>query len=182
MSSAVLIGDFKKAESLEVGELLMRLILPAHDFSLDWRRYSLVSNYVAEYSAYHFDQKDRAENLISSVLYELVEYLASSSRRESKIDIQFFSVKGWLLFEVAASIPPEEVSILKEALTELQQADLGVYYQELLSSDLEMLSNKKKLGMAMIAHDYHAQISALLDEQGGTAVLRTLLSEEEIYR
>jgi hypothetical protein len=101
----VIVGNFQESEQLQDGHLLARLTLPARDLQLDWRRFSLVANYLAEYSAYHFEQKDRAENLISSVFYELIERLASSSRREARLEIRFSAFAGWLLFELHSSFP-----------------------------------------------------------------------------
>lgn len=181
MSAPVTIGDFKEADRLPNSLLLVRLILPANDFLLDWRRYGLVANYLAEYSAYHFGQKDRAENLISSVFYELLERLAASSRREAKLDIKLVCAAEWLLFELGSSLPSEEVARLKELLAELQGGGLDEYFQRLIGSDLESESNRKKLGVAMIAHDYHARLSGQLDQGDGSVVLRALLAEKEIY-
>jgi hypothetical protein len=180
LSAAVTIGDYQKTEELKGGLLLARLIVPANDFQLDWRRFSLVANYLAEYSAYHFEQKDRAENLISTVFYELIERLAATSRRDARLDIRFSAAAGWLLFELRSSFAAEELTRLRELLGELQAEDGEGYYQRLLAADLETEANRRKLGLAMVAHDYHARLSGLLDAADGSVLLRALVSEEEI--
>lgn len=180
MSSAVTVGNFQEIEQLQDGHLLARLTLPAQDLQLDWRRFSLVANYLAEYSAYHFEQKDRAENLISSVFYELIERLASSSRREARLDIRFSAFAGWLLFELRSSFPAEELVKLRELLVELQGGDQEAYYRRLLAADLEAEANRRKLGLAMVAHDYQARLSGQLDSGDGSVVLRALVGEQEI--
>ena len=180
MSSAVTIGNFQETELLKDGRLLARLTLPAHDLQLDWRRFSLVANYLAEYSAYHFEQKDRAENLISSVFYELIEGLGSSCRREASLDIRFTAFAGWLLFELRSSFPAEELSRFRELLVELQGGDQEGYYRRLLAADLETEANRRKLGLAMVAHDYQARLSGLLDAGDGSLVLRALVGEQEM--
>jgi hypothetical protein len=176
----VTVGNFQEPEQLQDGRLLARLTLPAHDLQLDWRRFSLVANYLAEYSAYHFEQKDRAENLISSVFYELIERLGSSSRREARLDIRFSAFAGWLLFELRSSFAAEELAHLRELLVELQDGDREEYYRDLLAADLEAEANRRKLGLAMVAHDYHARLSGLLDSGDGSLVLRALVREQEI--
>ncbi len=180
MSAAVTIGDFLQTENLQGGRLLARLTLPANDFRLDWRRYSLVANYLAEYSAYFFEQKDRAENLISTVFYELIERLAPCSRKEARLDLRFSAAAGWLLFELASSFPAEEVAGLRSLLAELLESDVAGYYGRLLASDLETEANRRKLGLALVAHDYRARLSGVLDEAEGSVRLRALVSEEEI--
>ena len=180
MSAPVTIGDFRQTENLQGGRQLARLTLPANDFQLDWRRYSLVANYLAEYSAYFFEQKDRAENLISSVFYELIERLASCSRKEARLDIRFTAASGWLLFELASSFPAEEVASLRQLLGEILGSDVAGYYSRLLASDLETEANRRKLGLAMVAHDYQARLSGVLDDADGSVTLRALVSEGEI--
>jgi hypothetical protein len=180
LSQAVTVGNFRETEELQGGRLLARLTLPAHDFQLDWRRFSLVANYLAEYSAYHYEQKDRAENLISSIFYELLERLASGSRRDARLDIRFSSFAGFLLFELRSSFPNEELARLRELLAELQASDREGYFRRLLAADLETEVNRRKLGLAMVAHDYHARLSGLLDAGDGSVVLRALVGEEEI--
>jgi hypothetical protein len=180
LSSALTVGNFQESEKLRDGQQLARLSLPAHDLQLDWRRFSLVANYLAEYSAYHFEQKDRAENLISTVFYELIERLASSSRREARLEIRFSAFAGWLLFELRSSLPAEELGRLRELLGELQAGDQEAYYRRLLAADLEAEANRRKLGLAMVAHDYQARLSGQLDAGDGSVVLRALVGEQEI--
>jgi hypothetical protein len=180
LSAAVTIGNLRESENLQGGKQLARLSLPAGDFHLDWRRYSLVANYLAEYSAYFFEQKDRAENLISTVFYELIERLASCSRGEARLDIRFSAASGWLLFELATSFPAGEVASLRTLLEELLGSDVAGYYGRLLASDLETETNRRKLGLAMVAHDYQARLSGTLDEADGSVTLRALVSEQEI--
>jgi hypothetical protein len=155
-------------------------VLPVNDFLLDTRRYNLVSNYIAEYSSYHFEHKDKAENLISSVFYELIEYLVSSSHGSSKVDIQFSTSDEWLIFELSSKMSSDEFLRFKELLLEINNKDLESYYREILESDMEQGSLQRKMGMVMIAHDYHAQISATIDEEEGSAILRAFVRREEI--
>jgi hypothetical protein len=174
-----MIGEFRLPESGEVFSH-MRIVIPAADFTLDWRRYNLVSNYIAEYSSYHFEQKDKAENLISTVFYELIGYLSSTSKNGSILDIRFSTVEQWLVFEISATLETGEIVSFKELLTEINRSDLDDYYKSVLEEDMEEPHLQKKLGMAMIAHDYRAQLTASLHEENGNATVRALVRQEEI--
>jgi hypothetical protein len=158
----------------------IRLVLPVNDFLLDTRRYNLVSNYIAEYSSYHFEHKDRAENLISSVFYELLEYLVSSSHGSSKVDIRFSTSDEWLIFELSSRISSDALVQFKELLSEINEKDLESYYRAILESDDTAASLQRKMGMVMIAHDYHAQVTATLDEDEGSTFLQAFVKREEI--
>jgi hypothetical protein len=179
LSSTEVIGNFDSPEPEDLRTHL-RLTVPVKDFALDLRRYNLISNYVAEYSAYYFEHKDRAENLISSVLYELVEHLTAGSRHEARLDIQLCSTSQWLLFDLSSSFSREALQKLRETLGQLMSPDLDSYYTSLLEEDAEATAGRRVLGLAMIAHDYHAQLSASMRADTGAVTLRTRIGREEI--
>jgi hypothetical protein len=179
LSSTELIGSFNQPEDKKALSHL-RLVVPVKDFSLDWRRYNLVANYLAEYSAYHFEHKDKAENLISSVFYELIEKMVAASRHEAKLDMQFCTAGQWLVFDLSSSFPKEGIRGLADTLKELLEADIDAYYTALLQDDLDKPAVRRVLGLAMVAHDYRARLSASLEADTGAVTLRARISQEEI--
>lgn len=178
MSATEVIGNFD-APDLKDRRTHVRLTVPVKDFALDLRRYNLVSNYVAEYGAYYFEHKDRAENLISSVLYELVEHLSAASRHEARLDIQFATGGRSMLFDLSSSLSREALRGFRQTLTELLKADLDSYYTSLLEQEAEA-DARRVLGLAMIAHDYHGEFSASIQADSGAVTLRTRIGREEI--
>jgi hypothetical protein len=179
LSSTELIGSFDQPEDKNALSHL-RLVVPVKDFSLDWRRYNLVANYLAEYSAYHFEHKDKAENLISSVFYELIEHMVAASRHEARLDMQLCTAGTWLVFDVSSSFPRDGIQRLAGTLQELREADIDAYYTALLENDLDKPSVRRDLGLAMVAHDYRARLAAALDTDTGAVTLRARISQEEI--
>jgi hypothetical protein len=178
LSAVKVIGEF---EGAAVGAApYVRLVVPASDFALDWRRYNLVANYIAEYSAYRFEPKDAAENLISSVFYELIEYMAGCSRREAKLDVRLYASDRLLRFDLASSFAREEAAQLEAFLREMLRQDLDELYRGLLTAELDSAAGRRELGLTMVAHDYHAGISAAIDEDSGGVTLRALVRREEI--
>ena len=173
------IGDYAKLDPKNIKPHI-RLNLPVHDFTLDLRRCNLVANYIAEYVSYYFEQKDRAENLVSSVFYELIEHLVSKALDDTAVDIGFSTVGEWLVFEISFFLPSEERRGLEELLGEINKKDIDAYYLEALESGLENARPKNAMGMIMIAHDYRAQLSALLQEGGEPSVVRAYIRQEEI--
>ena len=179
MSSTQHIGGFDQPDDRSAVQHL-RLVVPVKDFSLDWRRYNLVANYLAEYSAYHFEHKDKAENLISTVFYELIEQMVAASRHEARLDLQFCTAGSWLLFDLSSSFPREGIQRLSETLAELLHGDIEAYYTALLEDDLDKPSVRRVLGLAMVAHDYRAQLSAAVETDSGSVTLRARVGQEEI--
>jgi hypothetical protein len=179
LGSKELIGDFNLPEDEGVQPHL-QLTVPVKDFSLDWRRYNLISNYLAEYSAYQFEHKDKAENLISSLFYELIEHMVSASQMDASLHIKFFIVEGWMLFELSSSFPDEELNNITEILNELLSTNIDSYYSNLLEGDLDKPENKRILGLAMLVHDYNTRLSASKEADTGAVILRARVRQEEI--
>jgi hypothetical protein len=179
LSATETIGNFNTPE-LGKAVSLLRLTVPVKDFSSDWRRYNLVANYLAEYSAYRFQHKDKAENLISSVFYELIEHMVAISRHEAKLDIRFCTGGGSMLFELTSSLSADALQRLTENLNELLQTDIDHYYLGLLEQDMEQPGIRRIFGLVMIAHDYHARLSASVEAETGSVTLRTCIAEGEI--
>ena len=179
MCPSHVVGDFEELGTKKV-QPRVRVVLPVQDFTLDWRRCNLIANYMAEYASYFFEQKDRAENLISSVFYELIEHLALCARETSSIEVAFSTAEGWLVFEIGLSMPSEQASCFKELLERIHASDLDSFYMELLEAGADSDKPEKRMGMVMIAHDYRAHLSALLHGEGKLSTVRALVRQEEI--
>ncbi len=177
MSAVKVVGEFEQAAGAAP---YIRLVVPVSDFALDGRRFNLVSNYIAEYSAYRFESKDAAENLISSIFYELIEYMAGCSRNEARLDIRLYASDLLLRFDLTSSFTREGAAHLEGFLRQMLSLDLGELYRGLLTAELDSAADRRELGLTMVAHDYHAGISAAIDEDDGGVTLRALVRKEEI--
>jgi hypothetical protein len=168
-------GDTQTASSAR----RIDLRVPARDFSRDWRRYNLVANYVAEYASYFFEHKDRAENVISSVLYELLEHMAGISREDAEIALRLVAREGRLIFEIATSgASYETLGPHQELVAGLARGDLTQVYRRLLESEAEGEGHPGELGLAMLAHDYGAELSTTVDPAGAVTLSATIGQEE----
>jgi hypothetical protein len=156
------------------------LTLPARDFALDWRRFNLVANYVAEYASYNYEHKDRAENVISSVFYELLEHMAAISREDALLALRLGAEDGRLLFEIASTgVEPPSRERHEQLVGELHRGDLDSWYREILEAEPDSGGAGGKLGLALLAHDYHADISTQSGDSGAV-ILRAALGQEEM--
>ena len=155
------------------------LRLQARDFSRDWRRYNLVANYVAEYASYFFEHKDRAENVISSVLYELLEYMVGMSLEGSELALGLVAKDGRLLFEIETSAATHEgFGQHRELLAEIARGDLDDLYRRMLISESEGPGSRGSLGIAMLAHDYRVEFSTRMDPAGSVAMSASIGQDE----
>jgi hypothetical protein len=156
------------------------MTLPARDFVSDWRRYNLVANYIAEYVSYFFEHRDRAENVISSVFYELLEHMATISREDARLAARLLTEGDRVIFEISSSsLKPEALESHRSLLSALGSGDVDALYQQLLESPSEEPRPQGELGLTMLAHDYRAKLSTT-EDSAGTVTLHVNLSLEEL--
>jgi hypothetical protein len=156
------------------------LTLPARDFSLDWRRYNLVANYIAEYASYYYEHKDRAENVISSVFYELLEHMATISREDADLALRLASEDGRVLFEIASSgVDPQARARHEELVAGLGREGLEAGYKRILEDESDAEDHRGKLSLVLLAHDYHAEISTRAGASG-SVVLQAAVAQDEM--
>jgi hypothetical protein len=155
------------------------LSLPARDFSRDWRRYNLVANYIAEYASYFFEHRDRAENVISSVFYELLEHMARISRDDARLELGLLTEDGRVVFEISSSNPrPEALDPHRTLLEALGSANIDTLYREFLEAPQGEPWQEGELGLTMLAHDYRARFSRTEDPAGSLTLHASIGLEE----
>jgi hypothetical protein len=167
------------AEAAQTAGGSVALRLPARDFSRDWRRFNLVANYVAEYASYFFSHKDRAENVISSVFYEMLGHMAAISREDAMLAVRLDSAGGKVLFQIATSgALPATVGPHEGLVAELGRGDPGDVYRRMLEREPQAAGLAGEIGLAMIAHDYRAALTTRVDPQGAVTLCASIGHEE----
>jgi hypothetical protein len=155
------------------------LVLLAKDFVSDWRRFNLVANYIAEYASYFFEHRDRAENVISSVFYELLEHMAAISRDDAGLSVKLRAQDGRVVFEISTSSPrPEALELNRKLIGALGSADIDSLYREMLEAPSMEPGQPGQLGLTMLAHDYRTRFSSTEDPSGAVTLLATIGVEE----
>jgi hypothetical protein len=154
--------------------------LPARDFISDWRRYNLVANYIAEYVSYFFEHRDRAENVISSVFYELLEHMTTLSGEDARLATRLLTQSDRVVFEISTSSPRAEALESHRALMKaLGSTDIDSFYRALLESPSDGPRPQGELSLAMLAHDYRATLSTI-EGPSGSVTLHVSLGLEEL--
>lgn len=180
MNAETIIGNFENPETRE-GVTHITVKQPVRDFQLDWRRYNLVSNYFAEYSSFLFEQKDRAENLISTVLYELTEGMARCAEINADILIRLITLDRFIIFELATVSTPEKRTALEETVKIINRNDLDNAYFSIISSDKPEQPSGVYFGFVLIAHDYKGRFALNINPKNNVVTLRVAITKEEIY-
>lgn len=136
----------------------VELSFPAGDFQADWRRCNMAANYLAGYVAYQFAEREWAENLISTVTNEVLEAVALLSPSAEQLDLRCRQRPDDLLIEVEHAVRPELDAAYAGFLADLHSRDSAELYFELLTAAARPALAFNQFGLALIAHDFKADL------------------------
>lgn len=153
-------GDLES--SPQTAPLSFELHVQASDLQQEWKRCNMVANYVAEYVAYQFREREWAENLISTVTNEFLEAIAALSPADSDLAVRCRHGEGGLLIEIEHGLRPDVADQYLALLSELAGQVSDERFLSLLTADRPPL-DFNQLGLAMVAHDFQARIDASYD-------------------
>jgi hypothetical protein len=156
-------GTLKKDQS-SPPLFAFELTLLAGDFQTEWKRCNMLANYFAAYVAYQFAHKERAENLISTILNELLEAAVRLAPEHSDLFIGCTQTREGLWLDTRHIIRAEAVSSYLAFLEELNGNDNDRRYLDLLTTESQPMEYFNQLGLMMVAHDFGARLSAQPDQ------------------
>ncbi|PDW03038.1 hypothetical protein CJ255_10980 [Candidatus Viridilinea mediisalina] len=156
------------------------IALPTLDLQRQWGRCNLLANYVAEYVAYQFPQREWAENLISTVTNEFLEAIALLAPAQSELFIRCFQLPETLELELEHRVEAELVDLYMAFLAELADSLQEAHYFALLTATERPAVAFNQFGLAMLVHDFSARIAARLDPQTKRICVRVSLPTREI--
>jgi len=88
--------------------------LQSADFHTEWQRCSLLANYLAEYMAYQFPERGRAENLISMVANELLEAVTHLTPENSTLALECAQLPDQVQISAQFQVRAEFVGAFKD--------------------------------------------------------------------
>lgn len=140
--------------------LLFALTLEVDDFHREWSRCNLLANYVGEYIAYQFTQRERAENLISTITNEFLESVIALAPGTSLLSLSYQQNLGELRIEAEHEILEGVRNAYLDFLAGLHREQSRQQYLELLIADEQATGDFNQLGLTMLTHDFGVQFSA----------------------
>lgn len=137
----------------------IELSFPVQEFQKDWKQCSLLANYIAEYTAYQFEQQERAENIVSTITNELLEAVVTLAPAQSDLIIHLEQQNEGLQIKTSHLVQEDLFSPYVKFLEELEPGIADEPYLNLLTSSDEAEHEFNQLGLMMISHDFGAQIA-----------------------
>jgi len=158
----------------------IELSLPAHDLQEQWRRCNMLANYIAEYVAYQFPEREWAENLISTVTNEFLEAIASLSPAEAAITLSYAQRSGDLQIEIEHGLRASAVQPYTAFLAQLAGSDTDELYFGLLTAAERPALDFNPFGLVMLVHDFKASVTARLAGAHPRIQIRVIVPTSEI--
>jgi hypothetical protein len=173
------IGTFDRADTA-VPMFAIELLVQSQDIQDRWQRCNMLANYIAEYVAYQFPERDWAENLLSTVTNEFLEAIASLSPERAELTLRCTQFDGNLMIEIKHSLHPHSSEPYLTFLRELAGAAIDDIYFGLLTATERPEVSFNQFGLAMLVHDFHARIAAQLDDATGQICIQVDVPTKEI--
>ena len=145
--------------------LLFALTLTVDEFHHEWSRCNLLANYVGEYVAYQFTQRERAENLISTITNEFLESLIALAPGTSQLSLNYVQTPDALCIEATHSVYSAMRSAYYDFLTGLDPANCQQQYLTLLVAETQPATSFNQLGLTMLTHDFGVRFNAQIHEE-----------------
>ena len=166
--SIITLGQFDLIPESLPSECAMHLRFQPIDLIIEWRRCSLIANFCAAFYCQSKNryQVDSNENILSTVLNELVENAAKfSHKRETQVTIDLGLYNKMLKIAVKNRVNRESSDRFKSYINHLfSMEDLDTLYIQKLESKTEE-STESGLGLLMILKDYPVKIGVKINEE-----------------
>ena len=158
----------------------IELLVQAQDIQDRWQRCNMLANYIAEYVAYQFPEREWAENLISTVTNEFLEAVACLSPGRTELTLRCMQYASDLQIEIEHSVQPNALQPYLTFLSELSGTTIDDSYFRLLTAAERPELSFNQFGLVMLVHDFHARIVARLDDMTGQIRIQVGIPTKEI--
>jgi hypothetical protein len=146
-------------------DLELEVTIQIADLHADWKRISLLANYLAEYVAYQFPQRERAENLFSTITNEIVEAVANLAPHQSNLLLRCRHSDHGLTLDVKHEVKSELQPSFVLFVQKLSEDQDDEAYLRMLTSETRPEAYFNQLGLTMLAHDFDVRMTLNAQEK-----------------
>jgi hypothetical protein len=146
----------------------------------DWRRCNLLANYIADYASYNFAAKDKADNLISTIINEIIESIVKISEKNASISLTIRQFGPNILVDVTSELESSKIDYYKDLIQRVNQDNIETLYYEHFNHNPKSSFENIEFGMIMLACDYHAQINATFQNNDPHVSTQIMVNSKEL--
>ena len=145
----------------------------AIDFVMQWRRCGMTADYLADFLAYAFEQRDAARSVVSTVANELIENAVKFSSDKSRlIQLSVRNFGSALQLEAVNYASAEQVASFRKTLTTLCQGDPARLFVAQMERAAATAQAGSGVGLILLCRDYGAQLGVNAEPDTQPATFR----------
>lgn len=129
------------------------------DLRSEWKRVSYLANYFAEYIAYDFPQRERAENLLSTIANEILEAVIHLAPQQTTLLLRCKHIGNALTLDVEHHVKAEVSPSYVLFVEKLGEDNDEQAYLQMLTSDVKPEQYFNQLGLMILEHDFDVRLS-----------------------
>jgi hypothetical protein len=172
----------RKPHTTSPSDLALEVEVQVADLHTDWRRISLLADYLAQYVAYQFPQRERAENLLSTITNEIIEAVVNLAPHQSGLLVRCNHSADGLALDVEHLVRAEIGPTYTNFMAQLGQDTNDEAYLTMLTSESRPEIYFNQLGLTMLEHDFDVQLTLRVEDGSDhvcthVAVLDEVLSQ-----
>jgi hypothetical protein len=135
------------------------------DLHADWKRISYLANYFAEYIAYDFPQRERAENLLSTITNEILEAVVHLAPAQTTLLLRCAHQGDTLTLDVKHQVKAELRPDYMHFVKKLGEDDGEQAYLQMLTADVKPEAYFNQLGLMILEYDFDVHLSLDLKQE-----------------
>ena len=143
----------------------LEVVVQADDLRSDWKRVSYLANYYAEYIAYDFPQRERAENLLSTITNEILEAVVHLAPQQTALRLRCTFVGNALTLDIKHHVKPELSPSYVLFVQKLNADNDEQAYLQLLTSKVKPEEYFNQLGLMIIGYDFNVRLSLNVEQE-----------------
>ncbi|MBT6119947.1 hypothetical protein HOH45_00600 [bacterium] len=164
----VVYGLYNELDKVGVGnsEITMDFVIPLELMS-EWERCGLISDYLARYEAFTFDDQELATQVLSTVINELLENAVKFSTDKNKIvNITIKHFGSFLSVEAVNNTDEKHALNLESYITKLKESSPeDFFFAQIEKNALVQSHNLSGLGLLTLVNDYEAKLGIKIQKK-----------------
>ena len=145
----------------------LEITVQVNDLRADWKRVSDLANYCAEYVAYDLSQRERAENLLSTITNEVLEAVVHLAPLHTALLLRFKYINNALTLDIEHQVRGELNPSYMQFVQQLDNGNDEHTYLQLLTSEMNPDEYFNQLGLMILGYDFDVHLSLTMMQDTG---------------
>jgi hypothetical protein len=143
----------------------LEVTVQVDDLRSDWKRVGYLANYFAEYVAYDFPQRERAENLLSTITNEILEAVVHLAPLQTTLLLRCKHVDNHLVLDLEHRVRAELSPSYALFVEKMRESNDEQLYLHMLTSEVKPEEYFNQLGLMILGYDFNVHLSTIVVQE-----------------